>query len=638
MLPNARRSSLEYRVPALITALLVGLLLVTVLVAYGEVRSATVFAVRERLERVSAQLAAALETSTEARLRILRQVAADPAVVAFAAGDPGADADAALAALEAVRTSSADSTPVALWGSDAARPILRLPGAIDILPPEDDSEGEGGYGAWVGVEGRVYSYVWMPVVREGEAVGRVVQLRALGNPATGSQLEELIGPRSAIVFVDEDGRWASFDGVLRPGRAPVERNGAVEYDDALGERQIGHTRPVAGTPWTLLIEMPLAAALERPHAFLRRSIPLLLGLILMGAAAAWLLSRRFTLPLRDLSEAAEAIAGGHYGRRVDLQRADEIGALAETFNTMAARVEASDTALRERVTQAHALADELEIANDRLTALMVEAEHAQRTAEGASRAKSDFLATISHEIRTPINAILGYADLMLAGIPHPASAGQRDQLERLMASGRHLSRLIEDVLDLSKIEAGHIHLAVEEGRAEDLLESTFRMLTPLAREKGIELKRGWAAEGDCCTLRGDTGRVEQILVNLVTNAIKFTPAGGTVSGTCGIDKGPRDPAGEGDAYVWFRIRDDGIGIAEHKLDAIFDRFVQAESGYRREHGGAGLGLAISRELARLMGGDVGVESREGEGSLFTLWVPTEPSPARSLASTAGLGT
>ncbi|MGZ8377340.1 MAG: sensor histidine kinase [Gemmatirosa sp.] len=242
-------------------------------------------------------------------------------------------------------------------------------------------------------------------------------------------------------------------------------------------------------------------------------------------------------------------------------------------------------------------------------------EEARGRAEAASRAKSDFLATMSHELRTPLNAILGYADLLAMGLPGAVSDGQGRYFTRIEASGRHLLALIDDVLDVSKIEAGELTVDRRPSELVDVVEAALTLVRPQADAKRVALAA--PAPEACAALRyvGDPDRVRQVLVNLLSNAVKFTPEGGRVDVTCGVE-------GDGAApQIAVAVRDTGIGIPAEQHARIFEPFVQVNGGLSRRVGGTGLGLAISRQLVHLMGGEITVESAPGAGSTFTLWLP-----------------
>jgi PAS domain S-box-containing protein len=249
------------------------------------------------------------------------------------------------------------------------------------------------------------------------------------------------------------------------------------------------------------------------------------------------------------------------------------------------------------------------------------AERAQEEAEMANRGKSEFLATMSHEFRTPLNAILGYTQLIDMGVLGAVSPAQHDHLQRLRSSAVHLLGLVNDILDLSKIEAGRVSVSRETAYVSDVIHDTIALVGPQAVARGIDYPEECdGAEGT--SYMGDPDRVRQILVNLLSNAVKFTNPGGAVTLECGSadhsDPGAR-LVGEG-PWTFIRVADNGIGIPPEQLTRIFEPFVQGDSGYTRSEGGTGLGLAISRQLARLMGGDITVQSTVGQGSKFTLWL------------------
>ncbi|CAN5787675.1 hypothetical protein BH23GEM9_BH23GEM9_36400 [soil metagenome] len=275
--------------------------------------------------------------------------------------------------------------------------------------------------------------------------------------------------------------------------------------------------------------------------------------------------------------------------------------------------------------EARALASRL---NERLVITSIEQQELAEVARDANRAKSQFLATFSHEIRTPINAIMGYTDLLDLEIAGPMTPRQRDFLDRIQLSSRHLITIIDDILDLAKVEAGRIKFVLNVHDAVAAIAAAIALTEPQAAANEVTI------HGATCDTpvfyEGDEARVRQILAILLSNAVKFTDSGGSITVSCGSletsDGGP-PPHGHG-PWTFLRVSDTGIGMSEADATAVFEPFVQAESGNTRARGGAGLGLAIALDFARRMGGDLTVRTVAGSGSSFTLWLPAaQPPPA-----------
>ncbi|MGH7649371.1 MAG: ATP-binding protein [Gemmatimonadaceae bacterium] len=241
-----------------------------------------------------------------------------------------------------------------------------------------------------------------------------------------------------------------------------------------------------------------------------------------------------------------------------------------------------------------------------------DAETARREAESANRAKSDFLAVMSHELRTPLNAIAGFTELISLGVRGPVTQDQLNDLERIRRSEMTLLTLINDLLSFAKLESGSIQYAITEMTADEALEAAGEFVEVQVRTKSINFVHVPCPAS--VVVRADPDKVKQVLLNLLSNAVKFTDAGGTITVRCTRDADR--------AYLY--VTDTGAGIPTDKLDAIFDPFVQVDQRLVREHPGVGLGLAISRDLARGMNGDLTVASTVGEGSTFTLSLPARP--------------
>ena len=255
---------------------------------------------------------------------------------------------------------------------------------------------------------------------------------------------------------------------------------------------------------------------------------------------------------------------------------------------------------------------ELEKINLELHRLIDEASRAQEAAEQANRSKGIFLANMSHELRTPLNAIIGYGEMLLEEAEDLGQPGFIPDLQKIHAAAKHLLALINDILDLSKIEAGKMDLYYETFDVPPMIQDVVATITPLVKKNANALKVHCA--DDLGPMRADLTKVRQTLFNLLSNACKFTEHG-TI--TLAVTR----ETGAGGGWVTFRVRDSGIGMTPEQMEKLFQEFSQADASTTRKYGGTGLGLAISRKFCRLMGGDITVESALGQGSTFTITLP-----------------
>lgn len=324
----------------------------------------------------------------------------------------------------------------------------------------------------------------------------------------------------------------------------------------------------------------------------------LLGAVGLALVTSTWLARGVIRPVRVLSDAMLKVReSGDFDLRVSPRGHDELAALTADFNALLERLRDNDCALR---------------------TAMSELVDARDQAEGANLAKSQFLANMSHEIRTPLNGVLGMAQVLeSADLP----ANHREKVAVIRRSGELLLGVLNDILDISKIEAGKVEVVAEEFELAGAIQSTFKAFLDTAQEKGLDCRL--TMDPSCEGLwRGDSMRTQQVMANLLANAIKFTESG---SVTVEVHAS--------ESSIEVLVADTGIGMDPEVLSRLFAKFSQADSSTTRRFGGTGLGLAISRELAQLMGGDILVESEAGQGSRFTLVLPLERVASRAASST-----
>lgn len=355
------------------------------------------------------------------------------------------------------------------------------------------------------------------------------------------------------------------------------------YTNFAGRQVVGSSAAIPNSDWIIFTEVSQAEALTiTRRALLILGGGVILAGMLMIALANRLLRREIFEPVEKLHDGADRIGKGDLGHRIPVLQMDEVGQVAEAFNDMAERLRDREVAL----------------------------EQARDEALDASRFKSRMLANVSHDLRTPLNIILGYAEVLEEGVFGQVAAEQRMASERIRMNAKRLLSLINSMLDQAQIEAGKLALRFSEFAPAELLAEVQAIMIGLAKPKGLELTTEIAPDLPA-QLRGDAQRIHQIVMNLVDNAIKFTSKGRVHVRLYLAD----------DAHWGIEVSDTGLGIAPELQERIFEPFRQVDESATREQGGVGLGLSIVRQLVTLMAGEVRLDSEPGRGSTFTVLLP-----------------
>jgi signal transduction histidine kinase len=406
------------------------------------------------------------------------------------------------------------------------------------------------------------------------------------------------------------------------------------------------TRPSEASvgPVVGVVRVDVPYQTDENQLLLNRIVIVVAGML--GGALAivvfYLITSRLILqPVRVLKNTAEKVAHGDLNIRSAISTGDEFQQLSETFNTMLATLKGSQ--------------DQLEATNRSLDTRVGELAQSNVDLYEANRLKSEFLTNVTHELRTPLNAIIGFADLMAETAGRGGDAKQQRYSENIRTSAKQLLDLINDLLDLAKIEAGKLVLREEKVSVADVCEAMANFMRPLAQKKNIALEL--SIDPEMPLIATDPGRFQQILYNFLSNAIKFTPTDGRVaivargggttapapvppsiatpapSDLVGIPNASAMPvealSARGPMEIRISITDTGPGISLEDQQVIFDKFRQLDGSVTRQHSGSGLGLTISRELANMLGGRIELTSTPGKGATFSLIMPTE-NPHRTI--------
>jgi len=348
-----------------------------------------------------------------------------------------------------------------------------------------------------------------------------------------------------------------------------------------------------------LASVDIESQVETSQLLLNRLSFLAAGLLAgaLAVAAFYIITTRLILqPVRVLQETAERVSEGDLNIRSDISTGDEFQQLSETFNAMLGNLKRG--------------ADQLRAINKGLDLKLGQLSETNLALYESNRLKSEFLANVSHELRTPLNSILGFAELLKDSIGPEMDAKQSRFIQNILGSGRNLLDLINDLLDLAKIEAGKMEVRSEQLSLPDVFEGLGNILKPQMEARKLVMELDVA--GDVPIVQTDPAKLQQVLYNFLSNALKFSPPSGRIVLAAKKTDAER---------IYISVTDEGPGIEQEKHKIIFEKFRQIDASVTREHGGSGLGLSISKELVTLLGGTIGVESEPGHGATFWIELP-----------------
>ncbi|MBM2811502.1 MAG: hypothetical protein HW416_2261 [Chloroflexi bacterium] len=406
-----------------------------------------------------------------------------------------------------------------------------------------------------------------------------------------------------------------------PSRLPVEGGlgpHAMVSRNLAGQEVLTAFEPIDPPGWYVFVEQPLNEAFMPLYSAIARTAVLLTIGLVLGLLVSIVLARSLVTPIRSLQQGARQIGVGNLNQKIDIRTGDELEDLADEFNRMTERLNESYTGLERTV----------EERTRELATALRQLEEKGRQLEAANRHKSAFLANMSHEVRTPLNAIIGFSEVLTDRVFGDLNPKQQRYVADILSSGRHLLSVINDVLDLSKVEAGRLELRLGNCHLRDALEQGLALVREQAVRQNVALDL--AVDPAISVIEADERKVKQVIFNLLSNAVTFTPGGGRIDVTATIT----------DDEVRVAVQDSGPGISPEDQVRVFEEFEQVPRTGANE--GTGLGLPLARRLVELHGGRLWVESELGRGSTFVFTLPTvqtqRPSAEEQAApATAGRG-
>jgi len=440
-------------------------------------------------------------------------------------------------------------------------------------------------------------------VRISYADGRIL---ASSGPDFLPSSQQIAGKKAVTIFPSTDGSAIVF-------RAPVLQS-QIEISDfpEMDARAGPPGNTAAITIGWVSVELSKDATLRHQKTAILQSSLIAIAVLIVSFFVAIRMGRSVTEPIVKLTRTVEELERGELSSRADTRANAELLALEKGINSMAAALQRAQDNLQDEVEHATA---ELRSTLLELEGKNTELDVQRSRAQEANLSKSKFLANMSHELRTPLNAIIGYSEMLEEDAGQAGDTRYIPDVQKVNSAGRHLLSLINDILDLSKVEAGKMTLYLETADIESVIKYTASTIRPLAAQNKNELVLN--CDPDIGSMRMDVTKVRQVLFNLLSNACKFTEKGTITLSARRIEMDNRD-------WIEFKVSDTGIGMTPEHMDHLFEAFSQADASITKKYGGTGLGLTLCKSFGELMGGEINVRSEPGKGSMFILLLPAEP--------------
>jgi len=381
------------------------------------------------------------------------------------------------------------------------------------------------------------------------------------------------------------------------------------YKDEIGRIVKGVIHPIGKQGWSIVVQTPVSKLTEEVRGLWLLSVLVLVGGAALAVASAWFVASRLARPISQLAHATEQVAAGELTTRVETEAIDEVGTLADSFNRMVLELSYTRARNQQLLNELKQLNEDLE---KRVEQRTEELKIARDQADAANQAKSDFVANLSRELRTPLTSITGFCEALKEKYFGELNEKQADYVKYIEDSSQHMLSLINQIIDLEKIETGKIEMEISNVRIKKLLENSMLMIEDEAATHHITLDCQLAPEIGELEIQADESKLQQVVINLLSNAVMFTPDGGSITVRAKL----------ADKQLIVEVEDTGIGIALENQERVFEDFFQVKSDIKDKTPGLGLGLGLSLRLVEMHGGRIWVESEgESRGSRFIFTIP-----------------